>query len=366
MIILLFPNKGFSDYGWWYEFPEQIVASVATQLGVDAKVLFRTGSTTLPPWVDTEIVTVEKLYDPRWCLHTIRRLAGDADRFVVHQHTVPIHTWLWPVCKLWGRRCRTVFTDHDPPNPIGGVAANLKRAVKQVLRETVYYPDWIVPVSEFNAHVWRTHFGDRRIRAIENGIRVPEVPAPAPMKEPPNRLLFVGRLMEYKGLRPLLKAMLLARQQEMELFLEVVGEGPEREYIESFIEKHQMGRQIQFSGYLKDPSLAYRRSDILIVPSTWEEPFGLVSVEAQAHYLPCIYSNRGGLPETQVDGETGRMLESVTPEEIVAAVRHLQSDRTAFEQMRFKARENAQRFSMKQMVENYVELYRSMLGAVSG
>ena len=359
MIILLFPNRGFGGSGWWHDFPEQVVRA-AQRLGVETRALFRGGSGRCPAWVDAEPVTVEKLYDPRWCYRTIRRLVGDAERFVVHQHTVPIHTWLWPVCKRWGKRCQTVFTDHNPPTPLAGQLAPLKKCLKRRLRKSIY-PDWIVPVSEFNASVWRTHFGDQRIQAIPNGIELPLVNPPAPLNRPPSRLLFVGRLMEYKGVRPLLDAVLEARQQRVDCSLEIVGDGPERNYIQAFIQHHKLQDRIHFTGYMADPSAAYERSDIVVIPSTWQEPFGLVSVEAQARYLPCIYSGRGGLTETQVAGETGLMIESVTAESILAAVIGLQADGEVFQQMRIRARSNAEQFSMAEMVDQYIRLYQELL-----
>lgn len=68
--------------------------------------------------------------------------------------------------------------------------------------------------------------------------------------------------------------------------------------------------RICYCGYVGRVEDIYRTSDIVVVPSRWEEPFGLVCIEAGAAGLPVVATRMGGLPEVIVDGVTGALAEA--------------------------------------------------------
>jgi glycosyltransferase involved in cell wall biosynthesis len=73
--------------------------------------------------------------------------------------------------------------------------------------------------------------------------------------------------------------------------------------------------------------------------------------------IPVIYSRRGGLPGTQIDGETGLALAEVTPEEIAAKVVQLVSDPVRYAAMCRRAPEGLEEFSIEAMVDAYIKDY---------
>jgi glycosyltransferase involved in cell wall biosynthesis len=97
------------------------------------------------------------------------------------------------------------------------------------------------------------------------------------------QLLFVGRLEEYKGVQFILRAI----QQVPEVSLLVVGEGPYRKQLET--EATEL--DVRFAGFQSDPSRFYRDSAVFINPSLGPEGLPLVSLEAMAFGLPCIFSD---------------------------------------------------------------------------
>jgi len=70
----------------------------------------------------------------------------------------------------------------------------------------------------------------------------------------------------------------------------------------------------------------YKRADICCVPSIWEEPFGLVAVEAMATGRACVVANVGGLQEIVVEGETGHIFDRDDPAALADALRKLLDD----------------------------------------
>ncbi|HTV74551.1 MAG TPA: glycosyltransferase family 4 protein [Candidatus Acidoferrales bacterium] len=122
------------------------------------------------------------------------------------------------------------------------------------------------------------------------------LPTAAPM------LLFVGRLIEKKGLRKVLCAM----RSHPEIHLMVIGDGPDRAALEGEA-AHLAG--VTFLGRKTNEETAqyYRAADALIVPSEYAEGFGRVVAEALCCGAYVYASNRGGLPEAV--GEDGSLFE---------------------------------------------------------
>ena len=68
-------------------------------------------------------------------------------------------------------------------------------------------------------------------------------------------------------------------------------------------------RRILYVGYRSDVENIYRSADILVMPSRWQEPFGLINIEAGAARRPMVASRVGGIPEVIRDGENGLLFD---------------------------------------------------------
>jgi glycosyltransferase involved in cell wall biosynthesis len=124
-------------------------------------------------------------------------------------------------------------------------------------------------------------------------------------------VLFVGRLVENKGCKFLLKAMNAIRDQHPDAALIIIGDGPQRAELE-YIAKEMRIKNIQFLGTQTPEIIRYwmNRARVFCVPSveisTGEsEGFGLVFAEAQSMGVPVASFKTGGIPEAVADGRTG-------------------------------------------------------------
>lgn len=77
----------------------------------------------------------------------------------------------------------------------------------------------------------------------------------------------------------------------------------------------------------------YQQADISCVPSTWEEPFGLVAIEAMATGRPCVVGDVGGLQDIVVQRETGYVFDRDSPEALAEALAKLLDDPAARRRM---------------------------------
>jgi glycosyltransferase involved in cell wall biosynthesis len=115
---------------------------------------------------------------------------------------------------------------------------------------------------------------------------MPSMPAHRPSKNEqtgPPHVLFVGRLERYKGLYLLLEAL----RGIPGVRLTVVGDGSYRSELERLAE----GLDVRFVGFQRHPAPFYAEADIFVMPSLGPEGFGIVTMEAMAHGLPCIISD---------------------------------------------------------------------------
>jgi glycosyltransferase involved in cell wall biosynthesis len=153
-------------------------------------------------------------------------------------------------------------------------------------------------------------------------------------------ILFVGRLLEIKGIRLLIEA---AASLSQDIHIAIIGDGPlENEVVEAA--RHN--RRIIFVGNVpnKELSIYYNAADSVIVPSIYEEACGRIILEALSCSTPVIASNRGGITEV-LSKEAGLI---ITPnlENIVNSINSLYRDSQKLQTLSLKAREYAlERFS---------------------
>lgn len=112
-------------------------------------------------------------------------------------------------------------------------------------------------------------------------------------------LVFVGRLVSDKGVDTLIDALALLAQRGKRVSLTVIGDGPESPALHRQALALGLASQIDFIGRRVGAALvaALNEHQVLVVPSVWEEPFGVVALEAMACGCVPLVTRSGGLPE---------------------------------------------------------------------
>ncbi len=96
---------------------------------------------------------------------------------------------------------------------------------------------------------------------------------------------------------------------------------------------------VLYLGYRSDVENVYRASDIVVMPSQWEEPFGLINIEAGAAGKPVVATRSGGIPESIEDGENGFLVDKADIDGIERHVRQLIADPALRQRMGRRGRE---------------------------
>ena len=112
-------------------------------------------------------------------------------------------------------------------------------------------------------------------------------------------LVFLGRLVYDKGVDLLFRALACLRERGARPHLTVVGRGPEESSLRKLSSQLGLEEQIDFAGLVSGAELValLNRYRIIVVPSRWQEPFGLVALEGIACGCVPVVANCGGLPD---------------------------------------------------------------------
>ncbi len=172
----------------------------------------------------------------------------------------------------------------------------------------------------------------------------------------PGDLVFLGRLVSDKGLSVLLDALARLRVRGHEPTLTVVGGGPEEVALRAQVRHLQLDRQVRFAGVLKGAALVelLNQHRIMVVPSVWEEPFGIVALEGIACGLVPIVTRSGGLPEAI--GRCGLLVPKSDGAALAAAIERLIGDASLLASLRAEASQHLAQHTRARIVEAYLRV----------
>jgi glycosyltransferase involved in cell wall biosynthesis len=196
-------------------------------------------------------------------------------------------------------------------------------------------------------------------RVIYNGVDLPpDVPAPHRTPNEPDRIVFVGRLAEQKGVDVLLEATAgLRAQRPWELV--IVGDGPLRSRLEKLAAALPPGA-CRFVGHSDDAARWIASADVVALPSRWEG-HSISLLEAMAHGKAVAATAIQGNVETIHSGVDGVLAPPGDPHSLRAALRMLLDNPDLRRRLGAAARlQVATRFSARSLVEGVLRLYEDL------
>ena len=151
--------------------------------------------------------------------------------------------------------------------------------------------------------------------------------------------------------------------QIMPAKLLLVGDGPERKNAEAQCRELRICHDTRFLGKQDAVGELLAVADLFMLPSE-NESFGLAALEAMACEVPVISSNAGGIPEINMQGETGYLSEIGDVEDMAKNAIHLLSNEDKLQQFRKNALEQARRFDIEAILPMYENFYEQTIEKV--
>ena len=145
-------------------------------------------------------------------------------------------------------------------------------------------------------------------------------------------------------------------------FLQIllIGDGPERQYLEELCRQIGLCDEIRFLGKQDAVEELLAIADLFIIPSG-KESFGLSALEAMACEVPVISSNAGGLPEVNIHGVTGFLSDVGNVDEMAEYAIRLLENEEMHQTFRKNALEQAQRFDIDNILPHYEAYYEEVM-----
>jgi len=171
-------------------------------------------------------------------------------------------------------------------------------------------------------------------------------------------ILFVGRVVREKGLDHLLSALSLVCTPWR---LVVCGDGPDLSRVKRLAHRLKVDRCIEFAGWTDRKLLLqlYREALVVVIPSLWPEPFGMVGIEAMSYGKPVVAFNVGGIPEWLKNGETGFLVKPYDVKEMAEKINYFLEHPDVAREMGMRGRKRVeQEFNKENHITRLLEIYR--------
>lgn len=202
------------------------------------------------------------------------------------------------------------------------------------------------------------YFGKAEKRVIHNTRSIPTPAARTNRKQgDPIRIGYLGTLSKIKGVEWLIEQF---QSLDIDASLSIGGRGQD-DYVDH-LKSLARSESVRFLGQV-DSNEFYSMIDVLVVPSLWQEPLGMVAIEALANHVPVIAHKTGGLQESVIDGENGLYCYASNPDSLGEAMVKLAEDMDLYNQLSDNARDSvADILSKERMVGEYqsaIDLFKN-------
>lgn len=300
----------------------------------------------------------------RYFLRSVIRAVDDFRPSIIHTQHISLLLWMANVINsLYG--INYIVTSHGT----GVLAASQNKNYVPLSQDALRRTKKILAVSGDTKDWLLQAFGKEfsyKTRIIPGGVYLENLPPEKKIKVINKKyglgdkkvILFSGKLTPQKGVYYLIKA---AKDIREDIY--IIGDGPEKKKLEDLVYKMKLNN-VHFLGYMGDEKKAeleefYYRSDIFVAPSVWDEPLGLVILEAMTCKTPIIATRKGGIPLAVKDGVNGILIRPKSSQQIAKACNKLLENDELRKKMGEAARKTVeQKFTWKKVAQKYIRIYK--------
>ena len=240
---------------------------------------------------------------------------------------------------------------------------------KKFLRGVMKKADDGIAISSHAVNLAKSAY-DRPMKVVPYGSFFPDI-APKiiyPSEDCPKRILFVGRLVERKGVKYLIQAMPKVLEK-MNATLTIVGGGVLLEELKQFSHEMDMTEYVTFTGIISAEEKAkyYRECDLFVLPACFDkhgdtEGLGVVLLEALSAGKPVIASSVGGIVDIVKHERSGLLVPEKEPEALAKAIIRILSDRKIYIELAEKGYNYAvSNFSVKAVCKRIKDIYSELV-----
>ena len=288
--------------------------------------------------------------------HAVAELRREFAPDLVHLHFADATTFFY-LRTIDAHPAPTALSFHvHPPETTQGLDGAILACIRGV--------DRIAACSQITLDAVLRMAPEKRAAAavVRYGLPIPPGEPTPPSFEPPV-IAAAGRLVPEKGFDVLVDAAPALRERQPGVRIRIAGDGPELPIMRAQARALGVEETVEFLGWVEPDGIhdLFQSASVVAVPSRWQEPFGLVAVQAHFAARPVVATRVGGLPEAA--GEEGAVLvEPGDVEGLVEAIAGVVADPERARRMGEAGREHAVReYAFERSVEYHLRLYEEMV-----
>lgn len=220
----------------------------------------------------------------------------------------------------------------------------------------------VIGISQFvlDKHLEYNLFKNAQIKQVIYNARKYSIKSQEKPLVNSNKIIFgfIGSISKHKGIEFLLECFQVIHNDNVEL--KIAGKGT-KQYEEFLFNRYSKDERIEFLGYV-NPHEFYPAIDILIVPSLWNEPLGMIIPEAFSYGIPVIASNSGGIPEMVNIHHNGLIFDRENSTSLVEQIKFVIDNPESILKMSKNALNSAQLFCN---IDNWIDEYNTVYQAIA-
>ncbi len=296
-------------------------------------------------------------------LRSVMKAIDDFKPDLIHVQHISLLLWVANFIKAI-HDISFVVTAHGT----GVMTATQNKSYVRLSRDALRRANKIIAVSGDTRNWLLNVFGkefSHKTRIIPGGIYFENLPPEKKIKIINDKynlhgkkvVMFSGKLTPQKGVIYLIKA---AKDIKGDIY--ILGDGPERKVLEDYVYQTKL-ENVHFLGYMGDDKKQeleefYYRADVFVAPSVWDEPLGLVILEAMVTKTPVIATRKGGIPLAVKDGSNGMLIRPRNSKQIAEACNKLLENDQMRKKMGEIARQTVEKkFTWRKIALKYSRIY---------
>jgi glycogen synthase len=171
-------------------------------------------------------------------------------------------------------------------------------------------------------------------------------------------IVFMGRLVSSKGCDVALRSLAMLKDEGMRPSLTIIGDGPEAPTLKQLTAELGLSDQVDFLGAMREGrGREVARHKVMVVPSVWAEPFGVVALEGLAAGCVVAASSGGGLPDAV--GKCGLLFPNGDVKALAATLRKLLTDSALREKLMAGRESHLAQFRPEAVAKRYLEVFET-------
>jgi glycosyltransferase involved in cell wall biosynthesis len=256
---------------------------------------------------------------------------------------------------------KVVYQIHGGALPEDFFAGN--RLLTGILRWVLKQPDVVVLLAEVELKAYRRFLPEQRLEVVPNAIETLVNESIADKSVAPIHLVYLGRIVENKGIFEVVETLSMLVKQGRDLRLTIAGNGPDEERLRARVNALGLSERVMFKGpvFGEDKDRLWRTGHIFAFPTYHREGLPYALLEAMAAGVVPITTRVGAIPDVMKDEVHGLLVKAKDVEDLARAIIRLDDDRELLGRMAESGQKRViAHYTTARLADDFARIYDSL------